>query len=156
MRARALAAVAAAALVAGCGSAEGGGRSGALLWSEGPHEASSALLPGDRIVGGKIRNDSLRVMNLAARDVRLVDEDGRRVQADVTFQYAPGHTLWPTGRVDVRLLPESEQRRLGMRAKLKPGEEAPFVVAWRAKDAGKPPVRADYGTGSLPLAVPLR
>jgi hypothetical protein len=152
-RAIGLAGAAAAVALAACGGGEDA-RSGALLWADGPRTARTQLTPKDRIVGGTIRNDSLRPLDLVTAGMRLVDEDGRRVKASITFQLAPGHTLWPTGRVN--LLPAGEQLRLGMRARLKPGDETPFVVAWRSAPGARPPVRVEYDGGSLPLALRSR
>ncbi|MBI5106656.1 MAG: hypothetical protein HZB46_17020 [Solirubrobacterales bacterium] len=142
---------ASAVAAAGCGAGDGA-RDGALLWSDGPRTTRLELKPQDRIVGGRIRNDSLRPMDVLASSMRAVDARGHRVKASITFAVAPGHPLWPTGRVN--LMPVNEQLRTGMRARLKPGEESSLVVAWHHREGQQPPVRLLYDGGSLPLRVP--
>ena len=46
-------------------------------------------------------------------------------------------------------IPESEQLRIGLRARLKPGETAPLTVSWRQQ--GKKAAVVDYGSGTLPV-----
>jgi hypothetical protein len=46
-------------------------------------------------------------------------------------------------------IPESEQLRVGLRARLEPGKTAPLTVSWRGQ--GEPVVLVDYGGGALPV-----
>ena len=69
-----------------------------------------------------------------------------RVQLD-----APAPTfirgVFPQNRGDA--IPENEQLRIGMRARIEPGQTVPITVSWREQQEGA--ARVDYGTGSLPL-----
>ena len=46
-------------------------------------------------------------------------------------------------------IPESEQLRIGLRARLEPGKTAPLTVSWRRQ--GKRAVLVDYVAGALPV-----
>jgi hypothetical protein len=45
--------------------------------------------------------------------------------------------------------PESEQLRVGLRARLEPGKAVPITVSWR--EHGERAAIVDYGWGSLPV-----
>jgi hypothetical protein len=151
VRRRLCTALALAALgAAGCGGDDDGGGEGGLSWVQDPVAGvRSELRPDDRVVGGDVRNNSLRELDIAASDVRLIDEDGKSVPGVVTFQKTGGHGLWPVGRINRQ--PLSEQYRLGMRRKLKPGQTSPLVVAWEQTPGLEPPVKVEVGRISLPL-----
>ena len=145
-------ALTAAALLAGCGGSDGavsGKGSGPLKWAEEPLVFTPETLPGDRILTGYLRNESVRRVRVDLPDVRVLANDGEVVAASPVFLNSFGKTLWSPGRGPEQM-PESELVRTGRIAFLKPGEQIPFTVAWRAKD-GEPAV-VDYGAGSL--AVP--
>jgi hypothetical protein len=152
MRAAAGALIAAAALAAaGCGGSGGGvagDGSGPLTWAGEPLLFTPETLPGDRIVTGRLRNDSVRRVRVDLPDVRALARDGREVPATPVFLQTFGKSLFSPGRGPEQL-PDSELLRTGRIAYLRPGEEVPFTVAWRAAD-GDPAV-IDYGDGSLPL-----
>jgi hypothetical protein len=141
-------ALAAAALLAGCGGTDGvaGAGSGPLKWAEEPLLFTPETLPGDRVLTGYLRNDSLRRVRVVLPDVRVLARDGEPVKASPVFLNSFGKTLWSPGRGPEQL-PESELLRTGRIAFLKPGEQVPFTVAWRVRD-GEPAV-VDYGAGSL-------
>ena len=149
-RAAAATLLAAAALAAGgCGgggSGATGDGSGPLKWAGEPLLFTPETLPGDRILTGKLRNDSLRRVRVNLPDVRVLAADGDAVRATPIFLDTFGKTLWSPGRGPEQT-PESELRRTGRIAFLRPGEEVPLTVAWHVAD-GRPAV-VDYGAGSL-------
>ena len=133
--------------LAACG---GSGRTGSLAWSDGaPAAYRPADLPRDHVVGGRVRNDSLRQLQVLASDVRLRDARGRVVAAVARFTFTPGHGLYPPTRVAA--VPFAEQLRLRIRVRLNPGDEAPLMVAWRDRPGASQPVSVDYGQGTLPI-----
>jgi hypothetical protein len=142
--------VAAAALaVAGCGGSGGtlaGAGSGPLRWAEEPLLFTPETLPGDRILTGTLRNDSVRRIRVDLPDVRVLARDGNPVPATPVFLDTFGKTLWSPGRGPEQM-PETELLRTGRIAFLRPGESVPFTVSWHAED-GQPAV-VDYGEGSL-------
>ena len=141
----ALVATACAVAVALCGCG-GSSSSGPLGWSGEPMLFTPDTLPGDRVLTGVLRNDSLRRVRVNLPDVRVLSADGDTVKATPVFLNTFGKTLWSPGRGPEQM-PETELRRTGRIAFLRPGEEVPFTVAWHAAD-GKPAV-VDYGPGSL-------
>jgi hypothetical protein len=150
VRRRAVAAALSAAFaLAGCGSDEQS--SGELRWAGKPQVFEHPTLPNDRILTGTVRNDGLRPVQVRARDLRLVAADGRRVQATAVFVRGYLHSLYPPTRAPAGGVPEREQRRLGRLLKLEPGKTAPLTLAWRLRSGQRPPVRADYPGGSLPI-----
>ena len=148
-RAPLLAALAAAALLAGCGGSGGvvgGTGQGPLKWAEEPLMFTPDTLPGDRVLTGYLRNDSVRRVRVNLPDVRVLARNGDVVKASPVFLNTFGKSLWSPGRGPSQL-PDSELVRTGRIAFLKPGEQVPFTVAWHAAD-GEPMV-VDYGAGSL-------
>lgn len=149
-RARALAALActlAALVLSACGDAAATG-SGDLRWDEVPAVFTPETLPDDRIATGSIRNDSLREIELAARDLKVLDSDGDEVPAAAIFNEGFGRSYYDPSRGP---LPEPERVRIGREAKLKPGDAVPLTVSWTEAAGGAPAEVVDYGGGSLPL-----
>jgi hypothetical protein len=143
--------LAAAALVpaAGCGGDDKG--SGDLRWVGKPVVATPPDLPNDRVLRGTVENGTLRRIDVKARDLHLVDADGRRVDGVATFLNGYLHGLYPPTRHPAGGLPPIEQRRIGIVARIEPGKRKPLVLAWRLEAGHKPPVRVVYGPGSLPI-----
>jgi len=133
-----------------CGGDDGGG-TGGLVWAGEPTIIRQADLPRDRVLNGFVRNDSLRQLKLEAKNVRAIDEDGHALKGNATFIRGYVHPLFPPTRPPKGGLPDSELIRLGRVILLEPGKRSHLSVAWRLKPGGKPPVRVDYGFGSLPI-----
>jgi hypothetical protein len=123
-------------------------RSGALVWSGDADVFTHPTLPGDRVLTAKLRNDGLHPLRVDIGDVRLMDANGRPVEATPVFLQAFGKSLWAAGRGPAQV-PDTELQRTGRIAVLRPGEEVPLTIAWHAKDGD--PVRVDYGKGWLAL-----
>jgi hypothetical protein len=152
------AAVLAALAFAGCGgdAGERGSAQGALIW-KGKALAIPAgkNLPDDRIVGGRVRNDSFKTVRIEARDIRLVTAGGRVVKvAALAFIDHYAHGIFPPTRREglaSKDEQEAEDRRLGRVVTLRPREDVPLTVAWRQPDGAPQPVSLRYPGGSLPL-----
>ena len=138
-----------AAAFAGCGGSGGdveGSGAGPLKWAGEPLLFTPETLPGDRVLTGTLRNDSVRRVRVNLPDVRVLASDGDQVAATPVFLNTFGKTLWSPGRGPEQM-PDSELVRTGRIAFLRPGQSVPFTVAWHAKD-GTPAV-VDYGEGAL-------
>ena len=143
----ALAAALGVAAVAGRSGDEGPTGSGDLVWIEDPLLVTPATLPGDRVLAGTVRNDSLRRIDLVARNLTLRTAGGDEVAGTKIFNQTYERTVFPRNRGDAT--PVGEELRIGLRASIQPGKEAPLTVAWHVRDGR--PVRIDYGFGSLPV-----
>jgi hypothetical protein len=140
----------AAALPLACGGGEDTGI-GDLVWAGPPKVYRQATLPRDRVLVGRIRNDSLRPIKVAATDIHAVDENGDPLRGNATFIRGYIHPLYPPTRPPPGGLPESELERTGRQLRLRPGRTAPLSVAWRLGAGGGRPVRIEYGSGWLPI-----
>ena len=129
----------------------GGGDTGDLVWTDEPSILRQETLPRDRVLNGFVRNDSLRRITIEAKDVRAVDEDGKALRGQATFIRSYIHPLYPPTRPPSGGLPDSERIRLGQLVRLEPGKQTHLSVAWRLARGAKPPVRIDYGFGSLSI-----
>ena len=149
MRPALVTALAVAALLVGCGGSDGkvsGQGSGPLKWAEEPLLFTPDTLPGDRILTGYLRNDSVRRVRVNLPDVHALARNGDRVAASPIFLNTFGKNLWSPGR-GPDVMPDSELVRTGRIAFLRPGQKIPFTVAWHVKDGT--PVVVDYGAGSV-------
>jgi hypothetical protein len=146
----AVALVAAAAALAGCGGSEGR-RDVSLQWKGQPKVYVPPSLPRDRIVRGEIENASLRKATLKASDIKLLDSNGKRIAGVATFIPGYAHSIYPSFRKPSGSYPGYEQQRLGMVVDLKAGQTASLTVSWHDPPGPRTPVRIDYGTGTLPL-----
>lgn len=131
---------------AGCGADEELG-SGDLMWEKKPRIFTNPNLPDDRILAGTVRNDSLETVNLTARDLDVRNPGGDDMESAAVFAQTFVRGVFPQNRGDE--IPESEQLRIGLRARLKPGESAPLTVSWRQQ--GEHASVVDYGAGTLPV-----
>jgi hypothetical protein len=121
--------------------------SGDFVWEKQPHVYRNPELPNDRIARGVIRNDSLRVMTINARDLKVRASGGDELETAAIFAPTFIRGVFPQNRADG--IPENEQIRIGLRLRLEPGKSAPVTVSWREHD--KRAALVDYGSGSLPL-----
>ena len=120
---------------------------GTLVWEQKPRVYRNAALPNDRVLRGVVRNDSLRVISLAARDLDVRGADGKELESSAVFAPTFIRGVFPENRGSE--MPESEQLRIGLRARIEPGKAVPITVSWRERDERA--ARVDYGTGSLPV-----
>ena len=94
-----------------------------------------------------IRNDSVRVVTLKARDLNVRASGGGELESAAIFAPTFIRGVFPQNRGDE--IPESEQLRIGLRARLQPGDTAPLTVSWRQQ--GEQAAVVDYGAGTLPV-----
>ena len=146
MSVRRLAAVLATLAAAGCGG--GGDSAGKLAWKGEPRVLRPPTLPDDRVLRGTVTNESLRVVEVDAADVHVVDSEGERIDASAVF--LAGYVKPLESRNRPSLETEGERRRRGLEVRLEPGKSAPLTVSWRQAGSERPE-RIDYGSGSLPL-----
>lgn len=147
----ALGACVAVLLVADTGSSPSSERSdfGTLAWEGEPKIFKIDTLPDDRVLAGTLRNDSLAEVEVAAADVELLDRRGRPVAHTAIFSRGFARASYsPRLQVPVG---ESDQVRLGIKLKLKPGEARALTLAWRVSDPARRPVRVELPQGSLEL-----
>jgi hypothetical protein len=123
---------------------------GALVWEQKPHVYRNPELPNDRVLRGVVRNDSLRIMTLKARDLGVRGAEGKEMESAAVFAPTFIRGVFPENRGSE--IPESEQLRIGLRARIEPGKAVPITVSWRER--GEPAALVDYGTGSLPVPPP--
>ncbi|HEY1275392.1 MAG TPA: hypothetical protein VGF25_10795 [Thermoleophilaceae bacterium] len=148
MRRAAMAAALVMLALAGCsGGDDSGIGSGDLVWTDDPLLVTPPALPGDRILAGTVRNDSLRRIDIVARDLTLRTAGGDEIPGTKIFNQTYERTVFPRNRGDAT--PVGEELRIGLRASIQPGKEAPLTVAWHARDGR--PARIEYGFGSLPV-----
>jgi hypothetical protein len=137
-------------VVAGCGGDEESvGRSASLDWSEKPKIYVHPTLKDDRVLRGEVKNGGFDKIRVETNDIRVLDRSGRIVPAAVTFAPSYVHSLYTRNRLPRGGYPEEEKRRIGLVAEIKPGKTALLTVSWRQDRGTRPPVRIDYGTGSL-------
>jgi hypothetical protein len=136
----------AVAAPAGCGGDDELG-SGDLMWEEKPRIFTNPNLPDDRILAGTVRNDTLETVTLVARELDVRSPDGDEMESASIFAQTFVRGVFPQNRgTDI---PEGEQLRIGLQARLKPGETAPLTVSWRQQ--GEQAAVVDYGAGTLPV-----
>jgi hypothetical protein len=133
----------------GCGGDDSKG-DGPLSWAQTPQVFTPQALPRDRVLSGRVRNDSLERVDLRVEDVKLVDREGRPVAGSIRFLAGFVHGVYPPTR-EPRRLPDSELLRTGQIARILPGKLAPLTASWRTQPGRERPVRIDYGRGSLPV-----
>jgi hypothetical protein len=134
------------AAAAGCGGDDELG-SGDLMWEKKPRVFTNPNLPDDRILAGTVRNDTLETVTLVARELDVRTPGGDQMESAAVFAQTFVRGVFPQNRGTE--IPESEQLRIGLRARLRPGETAPLTVSWR-QQGGQAAV-VDYGAGTLPV-----
>jgi hypothetical protein len=144
-----VAAVAIASIVAVAGgSGSGSGRESSMAWS-GKVQVIPSSIPTDRILYTKVENTSLEELDLVAKDVRVLDARGREVRSSASFLAAFAHGIYSwsmSGEAG-----DSERRRLGQIATVKPGQAIPVTVAWSVPKGGEQPVKVDFGPADVAL-----
>jgi hypothetical protein len=144
--------LAAALLLAGCGTkSETVKGTGAMSWTKKPETIMLGSKPNDRILFGTVRNDSLRPVKIYASDIRVVDSDGRSLEATAIFSKSFAHGLYGATDPRAKAPGEFELTRIGKLVRLKPGETAPLTVSWRLKSPNDRPVQVTLGDGALPI-----
>jgi hypothetical protein len=147
----ALAALACLAL-AGCGTkSETIKGTGAMSWEKKPVTIRLGSKPNDRILFGTVRNDSLRPIKIFASDIKVVDSDGRKLEATAIFSKTFAHGLYGSTDPRAKAPGEYELQRIGRLVRLNPGQTAPLTVSWRLKSTGDRPVQVQMGDGGLPI-----
>jgi hypothetical protein len=130
----------------GCGGDDELG-SGDLMWEKKPRVFTNANLPDDRVLAGTVRNDTLETVTLVARELGVRTPGGDEMESAAVFAPTFIRGVFPQNRsTDI---PENEQLRIGLRARLRPGETAPLTVSWRQQ--GEQAAVVDYGAGTLPV-----
>lgn len=143
----AVAACAALAAV-GCG---GNDPEEPVAWDGTPVVVVHPEIPGDGLVTGRIRNETGHDLVLDGTRARLLDANGRRVRASVTYAAAYTHDLYPPAD-GPKENPRRARERTGEAATIKPGDTHPLTIAWHRRDGR--PVRIDLGGLSLPVPEP--
>jgi hypothetical protein len=134
--------------LADCGAGE---RVSPLEWQGKPLSVVPPTLPTDHIVMGKVRNTSIRdEFRVDASALRVVDADGRPVQAHAQFIASYAHGLYGAYQKPKRE-ETSELLRLGIKLRLAPGRDAPLYVAYRMRPGLKLPLHVTYPKGTLSL-----
>jgi hypothetical protein len=120
-----------------------------LTWKEKPQLILVPELPRDRILTGRVRNTSLRPVDLAADRIEIVDAQGRPLQSSARFLqgFVHGLSSWSEGVRGSKF----ERTRLGKIATIKPGQDLPLTLSWRLPSGGREPVEVRFGGGSLAL-----
>jgi len=153
-RALALLLAGAAAAAVACGGSDGDASgAGGLSWVGEPQVTVSPDVPGVRIVTGRVRNESLRRLELASSDLRLKTAEGQSLEADFGFVGAYVRPDQPRNRSEEGL-PESERERVGLAARLEPGATTAITGSWRVPKRPAGALRIDYRTGFLPIPSP--
>ena len=147
-----MAAVALAGLAGATGCGEDEDTSGTLRWVGKPRVFTPANLPNDRTLTGRVRNDTLKMVEVeSAREAKLFARDGHVVPAAVIFNNVFLRTVYSPTRPAGKETKEEVDTRIGLRASLKPGKTAPLTVSWRT-EADKPePVRIEIAGSSLDI-----
>lgn len=120
-----------------------------LAWKESPRMIRVAELPNDRILTGRVRNTSLRPVDLSVDKIEIVDARGRRVASTARFLQAFAHGLYPPS-MNVKG-GKFERTRMGQIATVKPGQDLPLTLSWRLASSTAQPLEVRFGGGSLAL-----
>jgi hypothetical protein len=120
-----------------------------LAWKDTPLLIRVPELPRDRIVSGRVRNTSLRPVDLDAERIEIFDADGHRLRSTARFLQGFVHGLYPAS-MHVKGS-KFERTRLGKIATVKPGQELPLTLSWRVAPGGSEPVEVRFDGGRLAL-----
>jgi hypothetical protein len=131
------------------GGAAAADSSGPLVWNGKPRIYGAPGMPRDRVLTGVVRNDSVRVAEVEARDIAVFAEDGDRLKSAAIFLGSFSRGLYAGSRLDQAS--DIERRRTGRLLRIGPGGEQPLTVSWRTLPGGERAERIEYGSGSLPV-----
>jgi len=109
-----------------------------------------ATLPGDRILSATVKNAGSKAITVKVPELRVLDDNGRRVKASAQFIRTFAHGLIYPDLEARDHQPLVEQRRIGQQVVLRPGQSSPLIVSWH-QPKGAPPATLDYGKGTLSL-----
>ncbi len=120
-----------------------------LVWKDKPSLIMVPSLPQDRILTGRLRNASLRAVDLDTERVRILDAKGAQLKATALFSQSFSHGLYPWS-MNVKGS-KFERRRIGEIATIKPGQAVPLTLSWRVPEGGSQPVEVRFDGGTLTL-----
>lgn len=103
--------------------------------------------PRDRILSGRVRNDSGQTLEIEARSIRVVDNAGRPLEGSGIFLGSFVRGIYGASRMSAAS--DFERRRTGRLARLSPGATRPLTVAWRLQEGRGRAARIAYRGGSL-------
>jgi hypothetical protein len=145
-----------AAALAGCGSSRAPaslGRS-SVRWVRAPLVYQPRRLPHDRVLYGRVQNESRKMLALDSRKLVVRDAAGRVLVSSARFIGAYAHPLYGAFQ-QPRFNEPSELARLGVITDVSPGTTSPLWVSFRRLATSRPPYSASFGGGvQLPLPVP--
>lgn len=121
-----------------------------LRWAAAPAVYTPTHLPTDRVLSGRVVNRTAYPLVLDTATMQVVDGVGTPLHATVRFLAGFVHPLYGQLQYD-GVGDLSEQERLGLIARLAPGESRPVTVAWRIPAGGGPALRVVYPQGALTL-----
>lgn len=121
----------------------------ALAWAEPPREiAPEPGLEDDHILIGRLRNTALRSAGLDVERVRVRTAGGRELKTSTRFLHVFAHGIYSADMINRNgPPPDSERRRLGEIATVRPGDTVPITVSWRGDGAAE----LDLGGATIPL-----
>jgi hypothetical protein len=106
-------------------------------------------MPRDRILSGVVRNDSVRVAEVDAGEVRVFSAEGARLKSAGIFLGSFSRGLYAGPRKGQAS--DIERRRTGRLLRIGPGAEQPLTVSWRTRPGAETGARIEYGSGALPV-----
>jgi hypothetical protein len=148
----ALAVATAVALVAGCGGGDKTNAGAGLAWDGAPQVFTLRDLPNDRVLIGKVINDSGHTLHLSAAKLAVRDSAGHAVKSSGAYTATFGHGLYGAFQQPSKV-PQPEASRLGHDIYLIPRTSSPFYTAWRIPAGSKGPFYVEYG-GRTRLKIP--
>jgi hypothetical protein len=140
------------AVLAGCGGGDKKKLGSGLAWDGTPQVFSLRDLPSDRVLIGKVVNDSGHTLHLSAAKLSVRDAAGRTIRSSGAYTATFAHGLFGAFQQPSKV-PQPEAARLGHDIYLIPKMSSPFYTAWRIPAGSKGPFYVEYG-GRAPLKIP--